>query len=103
VLPLCRALILLYRYSFQQISQLLMNALSLIGRGLKGRPYDQGGRHDIMAGSGEDRCLPLALLDLIIYSARPCPCDLSIEVLWDRASVVVAFIGLISFMGPGSL
>ena len=79
-----------------------MNALSLVGRGFRGCLHDHGGHYDILAGSREDGCLPLALLDLIVYTACSLPHALSIEVLWARASIVAAFIGLIGFTGLGS-
>lgn len=42
VSPLRRAMSLLHRRSFQQVSRLLVNALSLIGRGLKSHSHDHG-------------------------------------------------------------
>jgi hypothetical protein len=85
-----------------RLSQLLMDALSLVGQGFRGRLYDHGGRYDILASSWEDERLPLALLDLIVHTTCPRPRALSVEVLRARASVVAMFIGLISFMGPSS-
>ena len=79
-----------------------MDTLPLIGRGFRGHPHDHGSCHDFLAGSREDGRIPLALLDLIIHMACPCPRAFIVEVLRARASIVVAFIGLISFMGPGS-
>ena len=79
-----------------------MDALSFISQGFRGHSHDHGSHHDILAGSGEDGCLPLALLDLVIYVECPRPCALSVEVLWAGASVVVVFIGLLDFMGPSS-
>ena len=80
----------------------MMDALSLVGRGIRGHPHDHSYYHDILAESREDGHLPLALLDLIIHMACPCPRALSIKVLWARASIVAAFVGLISFTGHGS-
>jgi hypothetical protein len=100
--PLRGALSLLHRRSFQQVSQLLMDVLSLIGRGLRGRPHDHGGRCDVLAGSREDGCLPPARLDLIIHTTYPRPRAFSVKVLRARASVVTAFVGLISFTSPSS-
>ena len=79
-----------------------MDVLSFIDRGFRGLSHDHGSRRDVVAGSREDGCLPLALLDLIVYTACPLPRALGVEVLRARASVVIAFIGLIGFMGPGS-
>ena len=79
-----------------------MKALSLVGRGFRGHPHDHSGHHDILAGSREDRCVLLGLLDLIIYAAYPRPRALGVEVLRARASIVAAFVSLIGFMGPGS-
>jgi hypothetical protein len=73
-----------------------MDALSLVDQGFKGRPHDHGGRRDIQASSREDGRLPLALLDLIIYTVCPCPRALGVIVLRARASVIAAFVGLIS-------
>jgi hypothetical protein len=100
--PPCRTLILLYHCGFQQVSQFLMYAPFLIGRGLRGHPHDHGGYRDILASSREDWRFPLTLLDLIIHTVCPCPCTLSIEVLRAGASVVVVCVGLISFPCPGS-
>jgi hypothetical protein len=79
-----------------------MDTLSLIGQGLRGHPYDHGGRCDILASSREDGCLPPALLDLIIHTSCPHPRAFSVMVLWVGASIVATFVGLISFMGPSS-
>ena len=79
-----------------------MNALSLIGRGFRGRLHDHGGHCDVLSGSREDGCLPLALLDLIIYTACLCLRALSIEVVRARASIAASFIGLTSFIRLGS-
>jgi hypothetical protein len=46
--------------------------------------------------------LSLSLLDLIIHAACPHPRALSIKVLRAGAFVIVTFIGLTSFTGPGS-
>lgn len=70
-----------------------MNVLPFIGRGLGRRPHDHGRRSDVLAASGEDRCLPLALLDLIIHMACPHMCALVVEVLWTRAFAIVTFVG----------
>ena len=78
-----------------------MDAFSLASRGSKGCLHDHGGRYDVLAGSREDGCLPLALLDLIIHTASPCPCALNVEVLRARASLVAVLVGLISFTGLG--
>lgn len=53
-----------------------------------------------MVGSGEDGCLPIAVLDLLIHMA--CPCALGIEVLWTRASAIMKFVGLVGLMNLGS-
>jgi hypothetical protein len=79
-----------------------MDSLSLGNRWVRDHPHDNGGHHDILAGSREDGHLPLALLDLIIYTMCSRPLTLSVEVLRARASIVAVFIGLISFVGPGS-
>lgn len=49
----------------------------------------------------EDGCLLLAMLDLVIHAVGPCPCALCAEVLWDRASTVVTFVGLFGFVSSG--
>jgi hypothetical protein len=92
--PLYGALSLLYRRSFQQVSQLLVNMLSSIVRGFRDRSHDHGGCHDILAGSREDGRLSLALLDLIIHAVCPCLRALGIEVLRARASVITALVGI---------
>ena len=79
-----------------------MDMLSFIDQGLRGHSHDHGGRCDVLAGLREFRCLPPALLDLIVHLVCPRSHALGVEVLRARASIVVAFIGLISFMGPGS-
>jgi hypothetical protein len=78
-----------------------MSALSSVGRGFRGHSHDHGVCRNILASSREDRHLPLALLDLIIYAACLRPRTLSIEVLQARAPVVTAFISLLNFTGPG--
>jgi len=79
-----------------------MDMLSLIDQGFRGHPHDHGGHYDILAGSREDGCLPLALLDLVIHTAYPRLRTLNIKVLQARASIITMLIGLISFTGPGS-
>jgi hypothetical protein len=101
--PLCRALSLLFRRGFQQVSQLLVHMLSLIGRGLRSHSHDHGGRGDVLASSGEDRHLPLALLDLIVYAVCPHLCTLGVEGRWTKASDIVAFVDLLGFMSSDSL
>ena len=77
-----------------------MNALSLIAHGFGSRSQDHGRCSDIVAGSGEDGCIPLAVLDLLVHMA--CPCALGVEVLWTRASAIVTFVGLVGLMNLGS-
>jgi hypothetical protein len=79
-----------------------VDALSFVGRGFRSHLHDHGGRHDVLSSSREDRCFRLALLDLVVHTACPCPRALSVIVLQARASVVMAFVGLLGFTGPGS-
>ena len=79
-----------------------MDVLSLVDRGFRGHPHDHGSYHDVLAGSREDGRIPLALLDLIIDVACPCPCALGVEVWWARTSTGMMFIGLLGFTSLGS-